>query len=87
MHHIDKRNIIQCIAIISPALDYVQILTMQTISREGAMHKILPIMLALCLMLFSTNYAQNYASLIGAYLYTIHDSTVIANWWFRLCAR
>ena len=32
----------------------------------GAMRIFSPIMLALCLMLFSTYYAQNYASMIGA---------------------
>ena len=32
----------------------------------GAMQIFSPIMLALCLMLFSTYYAQNYAGMIGA---------------------
>ena len=73
MHHHDdsRRNIIQCITKISPAqqvtiLNHVQIITMRTLGGVGAMHKNLPIMLALCLLLFSTYYAQNYASIIGA---------------------
>ena len=44
----------------------MQIITMRTLSRVGAMCKTLPIMLALCLLLFSTYYPHNYASIIGA---------------------
>ena len=38
----------------------------------------LPIMLALCLMLFSTYYAQNYAGIIGSGLHIMTYGSYIA---------
>ena len=38
---------------------------MRTLGRVGAMHNNFTIMLALCLMLFSTYYAHNYTGIIG----------------------
>ena len=57
------------ITIISPVqgivvLAYVQIITLH--AQDCTMHIFSPIMLALCLMLFSTYYAQNYAGIIGS---------------------
>ena len=67
-HHIDTRNTIRCIVTVSPIqritiLTHVQIITMHPLGGDCAHFS--PIMLALCLMLLSTYYAQNYASIIG----------------------
>ena len=74
IHHVDRRNTIQCIATISPIqwitiLPHMQIITMCALGGDCTIRlKFSPIMLALCLMLFFTYYAQNYAGIIGSSL-------------------
>ena len=41
-------------------------LTIWPLGGVGTIHNFLPIILALCLLLFSNYYAHNYASIIGA---------------------
>ena len=65
---------------------------MQSLGGVGAMHIFSPIMLSLCLMLFSThyaeNYAENYAGIIGAGLtpFTLHELYVIAFFYIVIMA-
>ena len=60
-------------------LDHMQIITMQTLSRVGAIRKILPIIVGLCLMLFSSYYAQNYADIIGTGLVITDKFQILAS--------
>ena len=63
-------------------LTHVQIANnyMQSLGGVGAMHIFSPIMLALCLMLFSTYYAHNYAGIIGTGLpHTIATVILLIN--------
>ena len=52
--------------------------------RVGAMRIFSPIMLALCLMLFSTYYAQNYAGMIGAGLVATLTKPAVKSFSFKL---
>ena len=61
---------------------------MQSLGGVGTMHIFSPIMLSLCLMLFSTHYAENYAGIIGAglTLFTLHELYVIAFFYIVIMA-
>ena len=70
MHHVDKRNIIQFITMISPAqrvaiFDHVQIITMQTLGGVGSMHK---------------NFTYYAGIILDAFLYLLCSKLCQHNW-------
>ena len=70
MHHVDKKSIIQCIAMTLPAhqitiLNHVQIITMQMLGAVGTLHK---------------NFAYYAGIMVDAFLHLLCSKLCGHNW-------